>query len=240
MAKYQEYFDTKFAELEKTMATKDCIQGLHDIITKQNEKIDILESRIAIMERYVSQLEKGVDDQEQYNRRLCLRIDGIEMEDDESGEKCLKKVKSVFNELKVSVPDNVIDRAHRIGRPKVVKGKRIHTMIVRFTTWRHRTAVYRARKSCPKYKIRLDLTKKRLDTVIKSSKLLEEKQLGFVFADINCRLCAKIGDKFHYFDGEKDLMEILAGLNLNRKEGDEESDDEGSDTETEESGTVEE
>lgn len=221
------------------MATKDCIQGLHDIITKQNEKIEVLESRIAMMERYVSHLEQGVDDQEQYNRRLCLRIDGIEIEEDESGEKCLKKVKSVFKELKVSVPDNVIDRAHRIGRPKVVKGKRIHTMIVRFTTWRHRTAIYRARKSCPKYKIRLDLTKKRLDAVIKSSKLLEEKNIGFVFADVNCRLCAKIGDNFHYFDGEKGLMEILAKLNLSGGSN-EQGDDEGSDAETEESGTVEE
>ena len=69
--------------------------------------------------------------------------------------------------------------------------------------------------------------------------MLEEKNIGFVFADVNCRLCAKIGDNFHYFDGEKDLMEILAGLNLNG-EGDEESEDEGSETETEESGTVEE
>ena len=136
----------------------------------------------------MSQLEKGVDDQEQYNRRLCLQIDGIEMEDDESGDKCLKKVESVLKEVKVSVPDNVIDIARRIGQPKVVQGKRIHTIIVRFTTWRYRTAVYRARKSCPRYKIRLDLTKKRPETVIKSSKLLEERNIGFVFADVNWRL----------------------------------------------------
>ena len=234
MAKYQEYFDMQFAEMKKIMATKDCIKGLQDVIMKQNDKIDVLESRIAVMERYISKLEKGVDDQEQYNRRLCLRIDGIDMEENETGEICLKKVKLVFKELKVSVPDTVIDRAHRIGQPKVVKGKKVHTMIVRFTTWRHRTAIYRARKSSNKYKIRLDLTKKRLDTIIKSSKLLEEKKIGFVFADVNCRVCAKIGDKFHYFNGEKDLIEILARLKIN-DEGDEEGEDEEPDSETEES-----
>ncbi len=148
----QEYFDAKFAELQRAMATKECIQTLHDTIKSQNERIEILESKMTLMEKYITYLEKGVDDQEQYNRRLCLRIDGIATEERESGEKCLAKVKAVFAKLDVDVPDNVIDRAHRIGSPKVVKGKKVHTMIVRFTTWRHRTAVYRARKNCSSYK----------------------------------------------------------------------------------------
>ncbi|MCP4484349.1 MAG: hypothetical protein GY823_07315 [Flavobacteriaceae bacterium] len=209
------------------MATKDCIQGLQNIIVKQNEKIEVLESRLAVMEKYVLQLENGLDDQEQYNRRLCLRIDGIESEENESAEKCFTKVNSVFQELNVNVPDNVIDRAHRIGRPKIANGKRVQTMIVRFTTWRHRTAIYRARKCSNKYKIRLDLTKKRLNTVKNSSKLLEGRNIGFVFADINCRVCAKIQNKFHYFDREEDLKEILSGLSLDNDSDNEE----GSETE---------
>ncbi len=68
----QEYFDNKFAEIKADMATKGCIEKLQETINNQNTKIDILESRLAIMERYILQLEKGVDDQEQYNRRLCL------------------------------------------------------------------------------------------------------------------------------------------------------------------------
>ena len=53
-----------------------------------------------------------------------MRIDGIGTEKRESGEKCLAKVKAVFAKLDVNVHDNVIDRAHRIGRSKVVKGKK--------------------------------------------------------------------------------------------------------------------
>ena len=124
MTKYQEYFDTKFEELKKTTATKDCIKTLHETIKHQSERIEVLESKMAIMEKYIKHLEKGVDDQEQYTRRLCLRIDGIAPDEKESSEECLGKVKAVFANIKVNVPDDVIDRAHRIGRPKIIKGKK--------------------------------------------------------------------------------------------------------------------
>ena len=131
------------------------------------------------MENHIAKLENRVDDQEQYQRRLCLRIDGIppvgQVKDESAGEQCLKKGKAVFNELTVDIPDTVIDRAHRIGQAIVVAGKRTRQMIVRFTTKRHRSAVYRARKFCNQYKIRLDLTKKELDTIIKTTDMLQEK-----------------------------------------------------------------
>ena len=117
-------------------------------------------------------------------------------------------VKEMFKKLNVNVPDTVIDRAHRIGNR--------HQRIVRFTTWRHRTLVYRARKKPQSpYKIRLDLTKKRLNTVIVTKGVLKAKRLGFTFADVNCRLCAKIGDKFRYFSDKEDFKVFLAKLNIN-------------------------
>ncbi len=117
------------------------------------------------------------------------------------GSKESEKVKKVFEELKVDVPDTVIDRAHRIGKPKTVNGKQIRTMIVCFATWRHRTIVYRARKNSKKYKVRLDLTKPRLEKLVKLSKILEDRQLGFVFADVNCSLVAFIKDIFKLSQG---------------------------------------
>ena len=223
---YQAYFDEKFSEIKDKMATKDCIEKLHTTIKDQNEKIQILESRIAIMERHISVLQNNVDENEQYSRRLCLRINGIPPVPDgqnESSENCLEKVKNVFSELGVDVLDVVIDRAHRIGRPRVVQGKRVHQVIVRFTTWRHRTLVYRARKNCPKYKIKLDLTKKKVETIEKMSEFLARKKLGFAFADVNCRLCVKIGEEFHHINSEDDLHDII-------REYDERSDDARSDS----------
>ena len=216
--KYQEYFDKKFDEIQDKMATKNCIKDLHHIIVQQNSKIDALEAKVAMMESYIAHKENGIDEQEQYNRRLCLRIDGIvppKQGQSETSDQCLKKVRSVFKELEVVIPDEVIDRAHRIGKPKVKNGISIHTMIIRFTTWRHRTAVYKARKASSKYKIRLDLTKKRLNAMMKVSKDLNAKKLGFAFADVNCRLCAKVGDKFVYFNANDDLDALVARFETN-------------------------
>ena len=221
--KYQEYFDKRFDEIQAKMATKDSIKDLHDTIVQQNSKIDALEAKVEMMESYIAHMENGIDEQEQYNRRLCLRIDGIvppKQGQSETGDQCLKKVKSMFKELKVAISDEVIYRAHRIGKPKVKNGINIHTMIVRFTTWRHRTAVYRARKVSSKYKIRLDLTKKRLNAIVKVSKDLDTKKLGFAFADVNCRLCAKVGDKFVYFNANDDLDAFV-----NRFETEDDGDD---------------
>ena len=77
MTKYQDYFNVKFAEIEGNMATKACIEKLHDTIKSQNEKIDVLEAKVAMMESLVSHLTDRTEEQEQYSRRLCIRIDGI-------------------------------------------------------------------------------------------------------------------------------------------------------------------
>ena len=52
---------------------------------------------------------------EQYGRRLCLRVDGVPAVSNESSDDILNLTKSLFKEAKVSVLENVSDRAHRIG-----------------------------------------------------------------------------------------------------------------------------
>ena len=82
---------------------------------------------------------------------------------------------------------------------------------MRFTTWRHRTQVYRARKDSKKFNVRLDITKRRLDLIDKANTMLEDDGRNdcFAFADINCHNCLKLEDCFHFFETEEDLMEIL-------------------------------
>ena len=52
---------------------------------------------------------------EQFARRLCLRVDGIPTISNESSDDVMNLTKSLFKEVKVSVPENVSDGAHRIG-----------------------------------------------------------------------------------------------------------------------------
>ena len=53
------------------------------------------------------------------SRRLCLRIDVINLlpaGQKESAEECLQKVKNIFVEFSVENSDDVVDRAHRLGK----------------------------------------------------------------------------------------------------------------------------
>ena len=205
--------DKKLAELKKELATKDCIEKLQATIAQQERRIAMLEANAIIMKKYTERLELGRDDIEQYQRRLCVRITGVEVPADgnESSDDCLSKVKNVFKELNVDMPDPVIDRAHRIGKTENKNGKRSRPIIVRFTTWRHRTQVYRVRKNSKKFNVRLDITKRRLNLIDKANTMLEDDERNdcFAFADINCRTCLKLKDGFHFFETEEDLMEIL-------------------------------
>ena len=53
-----------------------------------------------------------------YQRRLCLRIYGIDLATEdlcEPSDHCLQKAEGVFDKLGVEMSDNVIDRPHRVG-----------------------------------------------------------------------------------------------------------------------------
>ena len=142
----QKYFDSKFNQLYENMATKSCVDKLLNIIDGQQKRMDELESKVSIMNSLITQLKNNCDDQEQYQHRLCLRINGIPappIRQNESGEECLKKIKELLkDQLELDIPGVAIDRAHRTEGPKVVAGKRYRQVIVRFTMWRHRTEVY--------------------------------------------------------------------------------------------------
>ena len=135
---------------------------------------------------------------EQYGRRLCLRIDGVPTVKNESSDDVLEFTKSLFKEAKIEVPDNVLDRAHRIGPSYTdrITSKKCKSIIVRFTTFRHRTLFYRARKNLKSgFKVKLDLTKSRFNLLKKANNHVKEiPAISFCYADVNCRLRVKFHD----------------------------------------------
>ena len=165
------------------------------------------------MESHIKHLMSCHDNQEQYSRRLCLRIDGMELPQQETGEECAEKVRRIFDELEVLVPDAVLDRAHRIGPVKQINGKTFQQVIVRFTTWRHRTYVYRARKKASSVKIRLDHTKVRLNVLQMAREVLKSyPEEIFVFADVNCTTRINIDGEISPFTSKEDLLTLLKGF----------------------------
>ena len=94
------------------------------------------------------QMQNSKEELEQYGRRLCLRINRVPVKSDETSDDVLKYVKEIFDEGELDIPYTVIDRAHRI-EPEYSDyktKKKCKAIIVRFTTFRHRTLVYRTRK----------------------------------------------------------------------------------------------
>ena len=73
---------------------------------------------------------------EQYGRRLCLRIDSVPTETNESSDDVLDSVQSLFKKAKVDIPESVIDRAHRTGSRYLDASSNNYckSIIVRFAT----------------------------------------------------------------------------------------------------------
>jgi len=229
---FEDMLDKKFSEL----ATRESIDDLRALILEQSQELkrqnDIimnlkqevsvqsniiskLEGHVAVLQNGMNKLKQECDNNQQYNRRLCLRIHGIKPskpEVQEDGDKCLKKVKSVIKKLDVDIPDCCIDRAHRTGKPYEKDGVKYHAMIVRFTTWRHRSLVYKSRKNSEKYDIKLDLTKERLEFLKKCQdyvKNLENSFVKFVCADINCNMVARlVSGRFIFIESLDQLKDL--------------------------------
>ena len=76
---------------------RECIEGLRQTVVDQNLRIQELEAKIILLEKYIEKTEKvereeipemrdriedlelRCDDNEQYHRRLCLRFNGMEL-----------------------------------------------------------------------------------------------------------------------------------------------------------------
>ena len=227
-----DYMDKKFNDLEKKISGQfiDDIKSkiskeFQTILKNQEEKIIKLESTVALLQQHVTTLKqqnfsvsKSCEELEQYGRRVCLRIDGFQTEKDEKPNDVLEKVKSVWSEAGIDIPDAVIDRAHRIGptyKDHVTKVE-MKSVIVRFTTFRHRTILYNARKIIKekfKLKVKLDLTRHRY-------KLLQDaiayvlnvkERVKFVYCDVNCRLRVKFVDESDKtFESMEDLEKVIS------------------------------
>ena len=127
-----------------------------------------MEERIVELENTKSTktLLERKSDNESYQRRFSLRVFGKLMSQSqkkESEDECVRKVKNEVEKVEANMSDMDIDRAHRIGPiKKDGHGREIERpMIVRFTSWRVRTNVYRGRKKRGNVRYYIDLTKRR-------------------------------------------------------------------------------
>ena len=184
-------------DVKSEMLTKANFDELLQKIAEKDQRIEQLEERVerletdkAYLQKQNSLLERRVDDQESYYRRQNLRIVGIpppRAGQKESADEVTAKVKEAIAALGTDIDvDNSIDRAHRVGKrfTKEGTGEVFHPIIVRFTSWRSRTAVYRNRERQGAVRFYTDLTKRRLDLKkLADQKTRNNAKVKFAFAD---------------------------------------------------------
>ena len=166
-------------------------QNVSEALEKEIKKREELKSTICMLHEHVKKYQKQVNELkdrqnelEQYGRRLCIRIDGVPMAENETSNDVLQNVKSFIEESSSEILDVAIDRAHRIGKAYTDKtsGRKCKNTIVRFTTFRHRTMFYHSRKYLKRnVKVKLDLTKKTLFDFYRRNAVSKEKR--------SCQIC---------------------------------------------------
>ena len=109
-AEVREYFNNLIRPLVTNKSLEELYKFKEEIISKfedklreQNLKIQELESKIHSQENAFKEFERISDDNEQYSRRSCLRIHGIEFKEGDSGdvieelENCCNVMGILFN-----------------------------------------------------------------------------------------------------------------------------------------------
>ena len=72
----------KFEQLLKSLQD-GLMKKIEDKFNEQNTRIEELESKLAIKQNIVGNLEINCDDNEHYSRRSCLRVHGLDFSSDE-------------------------------------------------------------------------------------------------------------------------------------------------------------
>ena len=157
------YFNSKFNRQEEKLTKtfnniiddlkKEITIQIQNEVSKQCKEIGseskMLKKQVAELSKFSTENHSKNEELEQYGRHLCFCADTIPAVSNESSDDVMNLTKSLFKEPKVSVPENILDRAHRIEPIYTdrVSQKRSKSSIVRFTTFRHRTLFYRVRNN---------------------------------------------------------------------------------------------
>ena len=187
----------------KTLSAEELAKFKEEVYKKMDEIIStnkMLQQHVTLLKRSNEDLIKKCEENEQYGRRLCLRIKGIPRKEKERSDEVLEQVRKLFGEAEVTIPDAVLDRAHRVSKSN-------HHVVVKFTTFCHRTLFHRKCKTLKGKSLHLDLTNSRLRLLNDAKKLISiRNNIAFCYADVNCRC------KVRYSDGKELFCESISDL----------------------------
>ena len=180
-------FQSQISDLV-TSIVSGVLEGLNkklDNLEKQNTDLrkenDDLAKENQELQKRVTKLESAVDTAEQYSRRNCLRISGMEEKPLENTDKF---VFDIANAIGVDLDVGDVDRSHRLGKPGTAEEPRTkpRDIIVKFATYRMRNMFYKARtltkdKGYKGVFVNEDLTKSRSKLLYEARRRVKSGQL---------------------------------------------------------------
>lgn len=134
-------FTKVIAEAVAKSISETIVKTLEERFKKQQEEIEFLKSKVALLEAQNKENEQKNDALEQYTRRNSLRVFGINEQNNENLE--AKMIEVFKTHLKIDIKNEYIDRIHRVGR--YVNGK-MRAVIIKFVSYKHRALVFKNKK----------------------------------------------------------------------------------------------
>ena len=115
------------------------------------------------LQEWITTLELQKSDLELYGRRVCIRVDHLSVESEKTADSIYEKTGEFLREECPVVPVSCIDWVHHIGSEyNSYRNKKNNcSIIVRFTSSRHRIMFYRNTKVLKDVHIKLNLTKRK-------------------------------------------------------------------------------
>ena len=119
------------------------IDELETEVKNKDEKIQLSENVVQILEEERESQGKEIDDLEQYSRRNCLLLNGVV----ETNAECTDDIiiKRYAEELRIDVKQEDFDRGHRLGKVKRNDNKP-RPIIVKFARYAVRNKVFSNKK----------------------------------------------------------------------------------------------
>lgn len=189
------------AELQETIETLINLK----VTEKVAEEIAPLKEEIRDLRQFKSEtinevvaLKMRVDDQEQYSRRMCIRIAGIDEREEEDTNKL---VLDLAAQMSVRLRPEDIDRSHRVGKVRSGRNQRSRELIVKFTNYSARLNFIKGRKQLRETRasvyISEDLTKERKNIFYECRQAVKAKVIKTTFSmDGNIFIIDNLDKKF--------------------------------------------
>ena len=146
----KDLFQSQISDLV-TMIVSGVLDGLNEQLKNLSQRNNELKKQNTDMKKENSELQKRVktlesaaDAAEQYSRRNCLRISGLEETDRENTDNILFDIAEAID---VNIDLRDIDRSHRLGKPGTegVPRTKPRDIIVKVVSYRVRSMFYKAR-----------------------------------------------------------------------------------------------